>query len=209
MVETDVSLTSLLDRAMQQGAPALLRIHGRGSISVYPLQQCYVTDIENWDVAFASNAEHVHGDPNLQPAPPSDALPLSELHWRSAYHHVQGQQSPESATWDLFQLVSWPNLSCLPEELVVPVTRICSLLWRKPTVGFLVSRVLDMPAPQALALLAVLRNLGHVVSPRGLGGGRPDAMAQQEREVIEQQAATEPVKGGTLVGKLWRRLVGR
>lgn len=147
----------------------------------------------------------------LRMAPPAHALPLSELHWRSAYYGALAHQSPESASWDLFQLASWPNLSRLPEELVVPVTRICALLWRKPTVGFLVPRVLAMPAPQTLALLAVLSDLGHVVKPRCTGRvAGPDLQSlHDEMHHQTETAASSATKPSSLVSKLWHRLVSR
>jgi hypothetical protein len=211
MAEINVSLSNVLAQALKGRVPALLRVDGGRSISLYPEQQCYVSDITDWESVFDHRVEHVGSDLALRMAPPAHALPLSELHWRSAYYGALAHQSPESASWDLFQLASWPNLSRLPEELVVPVTRICALLWRKPTVGFLVPRVLAMPAPQTLALLAVLSDLGHVVKPRCTGRvAGPDLQSlHDEMHHQTETAASSATKPSSLVSKLWHRLVGR
>src|SRR5450830_1926279 len=178
MIEANTSFRSLLDRAAGLFGPSVLLVDGRGSISVYPQQHCYVTDIHDWEAVFSSKPDQVKVSPMLWGVPPSGALPLTELHWRAAYHHVLGRMSSEVPTKELIQLLSWPNLSRLPDELVVPVTRICALLWRKPTVGFLVPRVLEAPVRQTCALLEVLQDFGHVTSPRGVLG-RPEVIPQE------------------------------
>lgn len=221
MAETSSSLSGWLDRAMQRDVPTVLKLNGMGSISVYPRQQCYISDVADWGEVFASPGIQFSEAPAMHHPSLDNAHPLSELQWRAAYHVVLANGSPESVTWDLFQLVSWPNLSRLPEELVEPVTRICALLWRKPTVGFLVSRVLAMPAHQALAVLTVLRDQGHVVSPRSSqrapAGAAPRQGAQPDSSMFQDTPADYDLDGvatdskpakQSLVGKLWRRLVG-
>lgn len=204
MFEATSSFKSSLDRAVGLFSPSVLRVDGCGSISVYPQQNCYVTDIHDWESVFSSGSGQFQVSPMLWVVPPEGALPLSELHWRAAYRHVSDQLvSSESVTRELVQLVSWPNLSRLPEELVVPVTRICALLWRKPTVGFLVPRVLDAPGLETAVLLEVLQGFGHVASVRTLPE-RPE-IAQNETAA---GTPVLPVRAGSLLGKLWQRLTG-
>lgn len=226
MIEMNISLSSVLAKTLKGKVPALVRVDGGGCISVFPEQNCYITDITDWDAVFGHSVSEVSSDPALRITPLAHALPVSELHWRSAYHEALSHQSVGATSWDLFQLVSWPNLGRLPEELVVPVTRICALLWRKPTVGFLVPRVLAMPAPQALALLSVLSSLGHVTQPRCAGHiatldaeGRATAAELQshamrdamshEADFAAQIQPSVSTKANSLVSKLWQRLVGR
>jgi hypothetical protein len=110
----------------------------------------------------------------------------------------------------LLQLVSWPNITRLPEEHVIPVIQICSLLWRKPTVGFLVARVLDFPVQEVNALLKLLHDLGHVVAPRA---ALPDALTEGGTHVSDEpamaNAKAQESPRASLVSKLWQRLVGR
>lgn len=204
MMDSNISFRSALDHIVGLADPTMLRVTGRGSISVYPQQHCYVTDIHDWESVFSSKSDQVRVSPALWIMPPSGALPLTELHWRAVYHHALCRLPSDAITRELIQLVSWPNLSRLPEELVVPVTRICALLWRKPTVGFLVPRVLDAPAHQTCALLEVLQDFGHVMSPRGVLG-RPEG---SPHESDADMPAVPPARAAhSLVSKLWQRLV--
>ncbi len=204
MTEANVSFRSSLDRVVRLNGPTELCVAGRGSISIYPQQHCYVTDIHDWEAVFSSKSDQVKVSPALWSMPPSGALPLTELHWRAVYHHVLCRLPSEVVARELIQLVSWPNLSRLPDELVVPVTRICALLWRKPTVGFLVSRVLEAPALQTGALLEVLQDFGHVTSPGG-ALGQPEATRQNSESDVN---APPPARAtNSLISKLWQRLV--
>lgn len=131
------------------------------------------------------------------------AVPLLELRWRAAYQLALDRVPSEMPLGQgLIRLLCWPNLSRLPDELVVPVTRICALLWRKPTVGFLVSRVLGAPQRETCALLGVLQEFGHVGSPR-------QDLERAEVTAPEREGALPLVRASnSLVGKLWLRLVG-
>lgn len=206
MTEVCDSFVHSLDRAVRLGGPSVLRVDGRGSLSVYPQQQCYVTDIHDWDSVFSSDSGQIEVSPALWGTPPSDALPLTELQWRAGYHQALSRMPSEVNNRELVQLVSWPNLSRLPEELVVPVTRICALLWRKPTVGYLVPRLLEAPALQTCALLEVLQELGHVSWPRRLALRQESAGPDSGLEAGTESAA--PAKN-SLVTKLWQRLTRR
>lgn len=131
------------------------------------------------------------------------AKPLAELRWHAAYQLALDRVPSEMPLGQgLIRLHCWPNLSRLPDELVVPVTRICALLWRKPTVGFLVWRVLDAPQRETCALLSVLQEFGHVTASR-------QDSERSEITVPERQEAPHVARASnSLVGKLWLRLVG-
>jgi len=111
----------------------------------------------------------------------------------------------EPPSQHLLQLLHWPNLSRLPIELVAPVARICALLWRKPTVCFLVPRVLKTSVHETCALLCVLQEFGHVTSPR-LGS----SVAAVTVEEPQAPASPESIAraNNSLFRKLWARLLG-
>lgn len=204
-------LSHALHQAANHTVPSLFQIDGCGSVSVYPEQHCYVTDIQNWDAAYQSHPEQISIKSVAWGQPPCGALPLMELQWRAAYHcALQSQQSEVEAN-ELIRLRSWPNLTRLPIELVAPVTQICALLWRKPAVGFLIPRVLDADATQVRALMEVLQGFGHIKVSRTVPGQQPVAFPDAIEESLgtgdsQHGETAQPV--GTLVGKLWRRLVG-
>lgn len=204
-------LSNALQRATSHGVPSLFQIDGCGSVSVYPKQNCYVTDIQDWDAAYQSHPEQFTIKSVPWGTPPSGALPLMELEWRAAYHCALWNLQSEVEVNDLIRLQSWPNLTRLPLELVAPVTQICALLWRKPAVGFLIPRVLDADAMQVRALLGVLQGFGHikvsrtVLSPQPVAS--PDA-GEDSHGAGGSQGDDMARPAGTLVGKLWRRLVG-
>jgi hypothetical protein len=202
-----------LDHAVQQGIPAQLLIGGTGSVSVYPRQHCYVTDINDWDAVYMASAEQIRLGPALWAAPPAGALPLEELQWRAATYSAQAdavRAGPKAVPRALVHLVSWPNLTRLPEEMVVPVTRICSLLWRKPTVGYLVVRMLDLPPERAAVVLRALRALGHVSWTESANEGADDRTSSISESQLEPPAPASGRAAGDLrlISRLWQRLTG-
>lgn len=158
------SLMRSLDAAVRSGLPTIFVVTGRGTVSVYPRQHCYVSDVQDWNSVYAAASEDIRVAPSTWGTPPLNAQPLEELQWRLAYHDA-AQSGAIHSDHALLHLEHWPNLTQLPEELIEPVTRICALLWRKPTVGYLVARVLDMPADRASHVLHVLQVFGHVNRP--------------------------------------------
>lgn len=62
---------------------------------------------------------------------------------------------------ELLRLRRWPNLTRMPADVDVGLAaRVCALLGRKATVGFLVARMLDLPHARVAPLLATLRAAG-------------------------------------------------
>jgi hypothetical protein len=112
---------------------------------------------------------------------------------------------PHALDRALLQLVSWPPLTRLPAEDDPEVLgRVCALLSCKPTVRFLVPRVLGLPPPRVATALELLHQRGHL---RVLGGDAcPGAVV---RAGPEGANVPEPVAPGSPLGKLWRHLVGR
>lgn len=59
-------------------------------------------------------------------------------------------------------LTSWPPLEQLLLETAKPMTRICALLARRPSVGMFIPVVLDMPPEIIYPLLQMLHEKGHI-----------------------------------------------
>lgn len=199
-------LSHALDHAANRGAPSLFQIEGCGSVSVYPQHNCYVTDIQNWEMAHQSPSEQISVSMVAWGMPPPGALPLTELRWRMAYQGALWGQAHAAMPNELVRLRSWPNLTRLPPELVAPVTQVCALLWRKPVVGFLVARVLQADAAQVAAVLQVLKGFGHI-HLSGAGVSAPPGAGEVPRISTASEDGAAPA-ADTLVGKLWRRLIG-
>jgi hypothetical protein len=114
------------------------------------------------------------------------------------------------ASSELLQLVSWPNVTRLPDELVIPVTRICALLWKKPTVGYLVPRILDASPQQTHALLQLLRDMRHVaIHGVSVSGFQPLEEACHDETPEPPSAKAKGPSAPSLVSKLWQRLTRR
>lgn len=78
---------------------------------------------------------------------------------------------------ELLRLRRWPNLARLPPDVDVGlVARICALLGRKPTVGFLVARLLDVPHARVGPLLAGL-HAARYIETAGAAAGAPAVAA--------------------------------
>ncbi|WP_157991479.1 hypothetical protein [Caldimonas tepidiphila] len=143
----------------------------------------------------------------LRPVPQERPRPAAEA-WRRALAETgDGRPAAEDFRLGLVYLKSWPAIPDLPEEWAGPVTRVCALLSHKPTVGFLVSRVLELPEEESRRLLLVLHRFGHL------------DVLQQRRGLAE--AAAEPMPAGdpglamtppppsAFLGRLWKKLVSR
>jgi hypothetical protein len=201
------AIAPALEMVVREGRPAHLLIAGAGSLSVYPADDCYVTDIQDLDALLRSGPVQVRREPSPWAAGPATGRPLTELRWRAAFCAAEaGLAGSPGASHELLHLRSWPDLPRLPDELLAPLTRICALLWRKPTVGYLVARIVDLPARDTAVLLRVLQAFGHVA---GCGptlakpGGTAPAAASR---VAEEEAEPDPVP--SVVTKLWQRLLG-
>lgn len=193
------SLMRLLDAVTRSGIPSTLVVNGRGTVSVYPRQNCYVTDVQDWDNVDAEHGEGIRVMPSTWDAPPGDAQPLEELQWRLAYQDARREDDSDAHA--LLHLQSWPNLTRLPEELIEPATRICALLWRKPTVAFLLPRLLDLPADLVRSVLCALQTFGHV--------NRPPAPSSQAARPVAPTAPEPPSRGAapTIATRFLQRLL--
>lgn len=124
----------------------------------------------------------------------------------------------------VLHLTSWPPLEQLLLDTAQPMTRICALLARRPSVGMFIPVILDMPPAIIYPLLQRLYQKGHIrqesplpASSSSLGvdfsvkdASRFDASptVMQHKEMETAQSARNPVPTETLsfFEHLWRRL---
>lgn len=196
-----------LYRAIGGDCPTLISIEGHGSISVYPHQRTYTTDIHDWDcVPFLGNAP-IKTSACVWSIPSEGGMPVSELQWLAAYHHAGQVLAAQPAPRGLVKLVHWPDLSGVPAEMAGPIVRICALLWRKSTASTLMPRVLDADPAQTDVLLRVLQGFGHVQIATGFAN-----RSEGEGGMSSPSAASDERPGsaaGAVIAKLWQRLLGR
>lgn len=156
---------------------------------------------EDWVASGASR-------PQTCPVKASHAL------WRQAM-----EQALHGATHDvrtLVRLKEWPDMAMVPPELVQPVTRMCALLWRKPTAGVLLPLVLDYDARAVSVLLKTLRQLGCVQvshagrEEEGPSSGFEETSSLQGNKAFENdQYLKREHKSGNSGARLLTRLLGR
>lgn len=100
----------------------------------------------------------------------------------------------------VLHLASWPSLSELPLDTAPQITRICALLARRPSVGMVIPRMLDISSGMAYSLLKNLYANGHVYPA---AGGLSDQAVLSDAQPVQ---ICEPAVA-SFFGKLWQRLV--
>jgi hypothetical protein len=132
---------------------------------------------------------------------PSTEMPAAPLLSAAAAANTADRpHRPELLDQDLLRLRRWPNLTRLPADVDVGLlARICALLGRKPTVGFLVARMLDMPHLRVAPLLARLHAAGCIESVRSVA-----PTASEPPPASAPAASTLPDR--RFVALLWRLL---
>ena len=83
------------------------------------------------------------------------------LEWSKAYVSASSRLDKQSMLY-LLGLVSWPPLTNMYGDLVDDLTLICTLLSKKPMVGYLVARRLQLQEEKTHALLSVLEAKGYI-----------------------------------------------
>lgn len=129
--------------------------------------------------------------------------------WHAAWAEAGFKRAePEEFRLGLVYLKSWPAIPDLPQEMAAPVARVCALLAHKPTVGFLVGRVLELPDEEARRILQVLHRFGHleVLQRRGVPGAEG---AVEPPPAGEAAIAVAPPAPSAFLGRLWNKLVSR
>lgn len=106
----------------------------------------------------------------------------------------------------LVKLREWPDLSAVPEEYIAPVSRICALLWNKPTASHLISRILGGDREETYKALQMLQAFGFI-EMFSIHGSEPQHAPAPSAEPVVPET---PVKSGlsSFIGKLRQRLLG-
>ncbi|WP_343292703.1 hypothetical protein AAHN93_12605 [Vandammella animalimorsus] len=131
-------------------------------------------------------------------------------------------ETQEDIRSKLLYLKQWPDFSKEYDLVRVgDIARICALLARKPTVGFLVHRSVDMPSHKVEKVLrqlqesgcvdvfqtgrdtlkAQIQTMGEIFSDAG--DVVPDAAAPQE----EAAPPAMPTPAGSFLKRLWKKLL--
>ena len=133
-------------------------------------------------------------------------MPIAELHWRAAYQHALRATAAAPGAQGLARLLYWPDIANVPEDFVAPIVRMCALLWRKPTASTLLARVLGADPAQTAALLHVLAGFGCVDVASAFAPGADVSGVLVTPATVTSEPATA---AGSVVSKLWQRLLGR
>ncbi|MCX7256249.1 MAG: hypothetical protein NTZ64_05785 [Polaromonas sp.] len=124
----------------------------------------------------------------------------------------------------VLHLTCWPPLEQLLLETAQPVTRICALLARRPSVGMFIPVILDMPPEIIYPLLQMLYEKGHIrqesifpansdsldgdfsVKDSGRFQTSPAVMLHEEMETARPARSPVPTETLSFFELLWRRL---
>lgn len=111
--------------------------------------------------------------------------------WSKAYVAASADLDKESML-RLQGLVAWPPLTSMYGDLVDDLTLICTLLSKKPMVGYLVARRLRLQEEKTHALLAVLEAKGYIktVGPHSSGDLR--GLAEEGVNAIRELPHASP-----------------
>jgi hypothetical protein len=198
-------LMAMLQKSIAHSQPTLISIEGHGSISIYPDQGSYTTDICDWHSLPYGDGSAIGVSSVVWATAPQGSMPLGELRWLAAYHHASHLPESRAMPLGLVKLLHWPDLSEVPQELAAPIVRICALLWRKPTASTLVAQIVGAEAAQTDALLHVLQGFRHIAIASRL----PDRVDEEAQAHDTLPIAQAPSVRASVIAKLWQRLAGR
>ena len=200
----DSLLLAWIDRAIERAQPTQIRVSGFGSISVYPEQRLYASDIKQWESVPFNDGNRLRVGALVWNAPPDTARPIGELQWKAMLYFA--------TTWSVapppLQVVclrQWPELADIPEEYVPAVVRICALLARRPAAIGLIARLVGMPERVVSGVVEVLMHNGYVAA---LQTKEADPSGSGSR-AAETQDEPMPDEKPSLAARLWQRLLGR
>ena len=145
------------------------------------------------------------------------------LEWSKAYVLASSRLDKQSMLY-LMGLVSWPPLTSMYGDLVDDLTLICTLLSKKPMVGYLVARRLRLKEEKTHALLSVLEAKGYIKAVGSHLRDDPYVFSSEQSHIIRvtsarlhapreidavlDMASTETVAADTaaVLKQLWRVL---
>lgn len=97
-------------------------------------------------------------------------------------------------------LQTWPELTHIPQDMVLDAARLCALLSIRPSGAPLLSILLNLPLSRVHELIQVL----------GLAGTAEESpSAPLQPPVAERQEPPQATEATSLLGRLWNRLSTR
>jgi hypothetical protein len=103
----------------------------------------------------------------------------------------------------LLRLESWPNLEAVHRDWVDVIQLICTMLDKRPMVGFLVARRLKLPIDKTETLLSMLHIKGHIATI-GANSLHLSRASQVYLHDSHEEAATKPNRPLTLANHAGR-----
>lgn len=130
-------------------------------------------------------------DSTFEKATPSSAEVLSSP------NNLAISEVAEFVSSKLFTLVNWPEMRLVPADQLGALARICALLARAPSAGFLVHSRLGLEREEAISLLFSMYTKGHL---RVFDSG---SMTPESIEALSEQPPTSSQHS------VWSRLLNR
>lgn len=104
----------------------------------------------------------------------------------------------------LFKLQSWPDMTAMPEEKLLDISRVCALLSIRPaSLGFM-SDFLEIPPPELESILSLIRSKAYADFPSVQDAPR-QLQAVSETPRVETK---KPDRPSSFLSKIWNRLKG-
>lgn len=127
--------------------------------------------------------------------------------WTALHRSIRENAAEWTPPPGLARLRRWPDLADVPDEFVAPISRLCALLWNKPTASHLIGIVLGGNRNENLEILQMLHVSGYVE----LLSVRRDSASPPAPLEAAPSPASEPGRSSGLtsfIGKLRQRLLG-
>jgi hypothetical protein len=200
-----------MQRAMSAPYPTRFDFPDSSHVSVFPGQGRYASDIQDWAASSVLMPDMPEFTPLSETAPAEPSLPLIELHWTLTLQRLaqlQRRAQDYDFRFSLVQLVSWPSLTRLPQDIQPAMARLCALLARKPSAASLLPLLLELPETQVFMLIEALRLYGHVQ----VSGLTSEADSAARASAPPQPAPVaaqpgQPAAAPSLIAKIWQRLI--
>lgn len=196
-------LPSWLQKSLRTHEPVRVDFAESGFVSVFPEQQLFASNIQEWDKKFLWSQDDAHFSASPNDAAAMDTAPLPELQWRMTFVAVDAAPL-EDVQYRVFRLASWPSIAYMPEDVRTVAARICALLSRRPSSAFLIPQVLGLEKALTLKVLKALQLTGYIQTANAAKPKAPQSAAQEDLQ--ERGSAAGAQHSATFIDKLWHRL---
>lgn len=201
-------LPSWLQKSLNRQEPTRVDFAESGFVSVFPEQQLFASNIQDWDNEFLWSQDDAQVSVLPDDAASMATKPLPELQWRMTFLAVENAPL-DDVQYRVFRLASWPSIAHMPEETQSAAARICALLSRRHSSAFLIPQILGLEKELTLKVLKALQLTGYIQAAPS--SARPDAQSEAESAVQtdtpEQRGRVEVTpSANTFLEKLWHRL---